>query len=37
MMKSAVVTNYLEPLEIKQMSIPQVEPNDILVINIVCD
>jgi len=36
MMKAAVVTSFTEPLEIKQVPIPQVGPNDILVKNISC-
>jgi propanol-preferring alcohol dehydrogenase len=36
MMKAAVVTSYTEPLEIKQVPIPQVGPNDVLVKLIAC-
>ncbi len=36
MMKAAVVTSFTERLEIKQVPIPQVGPNDILVKNISC-
>jgi propanol-preferring alcohol dehydrogenase len=36
MMKAAVVTSFTEPLEIKQVPIPQLGPNDILVKNISC-
>ncbi len=36
MMKAAVVTSFTEPLEIKQVPIPQVGPNDILVKLISC-
>jgi propanol-preferring alcohol dehydrogenase len=35
-MKAAVVTSFEKPLEIKQVPIPQVGPNDILVKNIAC-
>lgn len=34
MMKAAIVTSYTEPLEIKEVPIPQIGPNDILVKNI---
>jgi propanol-preferring alcohol dehydrogenase len=36
MMKAAVITSTTEPLEIKQMPIPKVGPNDVLVKNIAC-
>jgi len=36
MMKAAVVTSFSEPLEIKQVPIPQVGPNDVLVKIIAC-
>jgi len=36
MMKAAVVTSYTEPLEITQIPIPQVGPNDVLVKLIAC-
>jgi propanol-preferring alcohol dehydrogenase len=36
MMKAAVVTSHTKPLEIKQVPIPKVGPNDILVKNIAC-
>jgi propanol-preferring alcohol dehydrogenase len=36
MMKAAVVTSFTEPLEIKQVPIPQLGPNDILIKNIAC-
>jgi propanol-preferring alcohol dehydrogenase len=36
MMKAAVVTSYTESLEIKQVPIPKLGPNDILVKNIAC-
>ena len=35
-MKAAVVTSFTEPLEIKEVPIPHVGPNDILVRNIAC-
>lgn len=34
MMKAAVVTSFTEPLQIKELPIPQIGPNDILVKNI---
>lgn len=36
MMKAALVTSYKKPLEIKQIPIPQVGPNDVLVKLIAC-
>ncbi len=36
MMKAAVVTSTTESLEIKQVPIPKVGPNDVLVKNIAC-
>jgi propanol-preferring alcohol dehydrogenase len=36
MMKAAVLTEYGAPLEIKQVPIPQLGPNDILVKMIAC-
>ncbi len=36
MMKAAVVTSFTEPLEIKQVRIPSLGPNDVLVKNICC-
>ncbi len=35
-MKAAVITSYTESLKIKQVSIPQVGPNDVLVKLIAC-
>ena len=34
MMKAAIVTSFTEPLEIKEVPIPKIGPNDILVKNI---
>ena len=36
MMKAAVITSYGQPLEIKQVPIPQVGPNDVLAKLIAC-
>ena len=36
MMKAALLTSYEEPLEIKQIPLPQVGPNDVLVKLIAC-
>jgi propanol-preferring alcohol dehydrogenase len=36
MMKAALITSYTGPLEIKQIPIPQVGPNDVLVKLIAC-
>ena len=36
MMKAAVVTSFTEPLEIQQVSIPEIGPDDVLVKNIAC-
>jgi propanol-preferring alcohol dehydrogenase len=36
MMKAAVLTEYGAPLEIKQVSIPQPGPNDVLIKMIAC-
>jgi D-arabinose 1-dehydrogenase-like Zn-dependent alcohol dehydrogenase len=36
MLKVAVITSYKEPLQIKQVSIPQVASNDVLVKLIAC-
>lgn len=36
MMKAGVVTSFTEPLQIQEVPLPQVGPNDILVKNIAC-
>jgi D-arabinose 1-dehydrogenase-like Zn-dependent alcohol dehydrogenase len=36
MMKAAVITSITEPLEIKQVPIPQLGPNEVLVKLIAC-
>jgi propanol-preferring alcohol dehydrogenase len=36
MMKAAVVTSFSEPLEIQQVPIPQLGPNDVLVKTFAC-
>ncbi len=36
MMKAAVITSFTEPMEIKEVPIPKLGPNDILVKNIAC-
>lgn len=35
-MKAAVLTSFTKPLEIKEVPIPQLGPNDVLVKNICC-